>query len=65
MSIVGSGLRNPSISANLLPPPTTPGMDTETPMPGGGEDGLCGNPARYKHSTFSFRTEAYRDSAVL
>ncbi|KAF8338778.1 aspartic peptidase domain-containing protein [Cantharellus anzutake] len=67
MSTVSSGLRNPSISANLLPPssPTTPGMDTETPMPGGGEDGLYDNPARYRHSTFSFRTEAYRDSAVL
>jgi len=67
MSVLSSGLRNESVSMKLLPPsPTAPAMDPESsPMPRPGMGGVYDMPTRFRQSTASFRTEPYRDSAVL
>jgi len=73
-SVTSSDLRNESVSMKLLSPSSSmataaPALDPENQnnplMPGPGMGGVHDMPTRFRQSTVSFRTEPYRDSAVL
>ena len=66
MSVASPGLRNESLSMSLAPPsPITLGADSGSPTPRPGLGGGYDVPPGFRQSTVSFRTDPYRDSAVL